>query len=306
MPRHKLVAKATQALSILCSLSSLACHSAPVARFASGDSALSQLKSQTDCSRAVIGEAQLVVSRGPFSQKADILYMAAAPDRLRFDLYSAFGVTLSTLTSDGERFALYSLEDKSFWYGPARSCNLERFTQVPVPPFALVELLRGRPPVLAHGAKDIQVRLVQPWFSKPYYRVDILGDHESTQRLKIGIFDEDFGYSLDKQRLKLLSVEVRQAGSLMYRVELDGYHRAVRWEAELGSEELEMAIAPQEPSGPECSAAIPRSLSFEVPDSGYSFKILNEEVEHNPPLSAGSFTQPPPEGVVAHYSDCSD
>lgn len=291
---------------IVLGLSLLGCGAVPQARFARADAVLERLKEQTDCSRAVVGEAQLVLSSGLFEMSGDMLYMAAAPDRLRLDLYSAFGVTLSTLTSDGERFALYNLQDKSFSYGPAKTCNIERFTRVPIPPLALVELLRGRPPLLAHQSSDIEIRLIRPWFSAAYYRIDLQGDNESTQRLQVGIFEEDLQKSTSSQRLFLRSVEVRQGGRLSYKVRLEGYRAAEREVVEPSVEEIEMGIGTRSPSGPECSAAVPGQITFTVPGSGYRLAIHNEQVSHNPPLLPTAFTQPPPSGVVSRHVDCQD
>src|SRR5690606_24327685 len=145
-------------LGLVLAHQTLACARAPEAKFPTFDSALARLQSQTDCSRAVQGEAGLVAQGTLFKVRGKILYLAEAPEQLRFDLYSSFGVTLSTLTSDGKKFGLYSLDQKAFWYGPSRTCNIERFTRVAVPPFALVELLRGRPPVLSHRPEDVSFR----------------------------------------------------------------------------------------------------------------------------------------------------
>ena len=83
--------------------------------------------------------------------------MTSAPDSVRFDVFSPFGVTLSTLTADGRDFALFDMKEKSFLRGPANTCNVARSTQVPVPPFALVQLLRGEAPVLVHEASQASI-----------------------------------------------------------------------------------------------------------------------------------------------------
>jgi hypothetical protein len=293
-------------LGLVLAHQTLACARAPAAKFPTFESALAQLKEQTDCSRAVQGEAALVAQSALFKVRGKILYLAQAPEQLRFDLYSSFGVTLSTLTSDGEKFGLYSLDQKAFWYGPARTCNLERFTRVAVPPFALVELLRGRPPVLSHRANDVSFRYSRPLFSQGRYVIDVAGDHESTQRLEIGVADGDFDKPLNQQRLRLLSVRVKQGRRLLYKVALSDHFAGSRKDIELTSDEIEMGVTPLPPSGPECSAEVPGSLKFTVPDAGYTLVIENQEVHHNPPLQPGAFTQPIPSGVTSRHSECMD
>lgn len=292
--------------SIIFALLLLGCHEKPLAQFPTADSLLSRLYEQTNCSRAVQGDATLVASGALMKVRGKMMYMAQAPDKVRFDLYSEFGVTLSTLTSDGEKFALYSLDQKSFWYGPARTCNIERFTQVSVPAFALVELLRGRPPVLEHGAGQVDIRYRTPLFGRGRYVVDIVGEHSASQRLELGIPREDFAKPLKEQRVRLLGVRVRQGGRLLYEVALDGHAPKGRADAKLSQEEIEMGIPPLPPSGPECRAELPGKLTFAVPGSGYELTIDNENVAHNPPMAQTAFTQRIPSGVRSRYSDCSD
>jgi hypothetical protein len=236
--------------------------------------------------------------------RGNMLYLAQAPESVRFDLYSDFGITLSTLTSDGEKFALYSLDQRAFYYGPAKTCNLERFTRVKVPPFALVELLRGRPPVLAHKDGAARLRYTRPLFAQGRYVIDIEGDDDAHERLEIGVAPEDLDKPLAQQRLRLLSVRVRQSGRLLYEVDLSEHAPAKRAEVEISAEEAEMGIKPPLPSGPSCEAEVPRQIQFSVPDSGYKLTIINDEVAHNPALSPGVFRQEVPSGVRSQRSDC--
>jgi hypothetical protein len=282
------------------------CAAPPRAQFPTARDALSQLKAQTDCSRALQGEASLTVSSALFKVRGKLLYLAQAPESVRFDLYSDFGITLSTLTSDGEKFALYSLEERAFWYGPAKTCNLERFTRVSVPPFALAELLRGRPPVLAHGPESARLRYARPLFEKGRYVVEIEGDNSAKQRLEIGVAPEDLKKPLKQQRLRLLSVEVSQEGTLLYKVKLSDHAPSRREEATLSAEDVEMGLAPAPPSGPMCQAEVPGRLEFAVPRQGYKLIIENDEVFHNPPLGPSVFQQEVPAGVRPVRSDCAE
>ncbi len=289
---------------LVCAL--FGCHSPPKAQFPTVDSALSRLEEQTSCSRAIQGDANLVVTAPLYERTGQLLYKAEAPDRIRFDLYSSFGVTLSTLSSDGRHFALYNLDQKSFHYGPAKTCNIERFTRVSVPPFALVELLRGRPPVLSHQPQNASIEFKSRLFSRGRYVIEVQGTHQSEQRLELEVPPEDWDKPLAQQRLRLSRVRVDQAGELLYEVELEGHQRAVRAPNVLSVEEVEMGIPPAPSSGPECSAEVPRTVAFSVPGTGAKLTIVNNEVFHNPAQVPGAFVQEVPQGVNSVFSDCSD
>ncbi len=293
-------------IGLLILVSQAGCAALPKARFPAARDALAQLSAQTGCSRALQGDASLVASGGLVKVRGKMLYLVQAPERVRFDLYSEFGVTLSTLTSDGERFSLYSLDQRSFWYGPAKTCNIKRFTQVAIPAFALVELLRGRPPVLSHAEGSATIRYARPLFSKGRYVIEIEGDHQARERLEIGVAPEDIEKPLEHQRLRLLSVRVTQAGRLLYEAKLSDHAPAQRREDKVTPEEAEMGIVPLPPSGPTCAAEVPRTVEFSVPDRGYTLVISSKDVAHNPSLAPGVFEQEIPPGVVSERSDCVD
>lgn len=282
------------------------CHSPPAAQFPTVEAALVRLGEQSACSRAIQGDARLVVSAPLYQRTGQLLYKAEAPHRVRFDLYSSFGVTLSTLTSDGTNFSLFNLDEKSFFYGPAKTCNLKRFTQVSIPPFALVELLRGRPPVLEHQAEEAQIKFKTRLFSRGRYVIDVQGEHEASQRLEVAVPLEDWNKPLSEQRLRLVSVRVEQAGDLLYEARLSEHYSVQRADVELTPEEVEMGVPPLAPSGPECSAEIPRKISFSVPGSSATLTIENNEVFHNPGQVPGAFTQELPQGVRSQFTDCED
>lgn len=282
------------------------CYGQPRVQFPTAESAIERLREQTNCSRAVQGEAELAFSGEGRRLNGQILYLAQAPDKVRFDVYSSFGVTLSTLTSDGDRFALYNLEDKSFFYGPARTCNVQRFTRVPVPAFALVELLRGRPPVLAHTRQGSSIDFSGGFLSRGHYQLTFAGTPDATQTVEIAVHPDDWHKPLSDQRLRLKRVEVAQAGSVLYEVELGGYGPARRANLEPTAEDRAMGITEYAPTGPVCDAELPRKVTFYVPETGYQLTFRNEEIVHNPPISSASFQQNFPGGVVAQESFCND
>lgn len=280
------------------------CVRAPEARFASSEDALSHLLAQSGCSRAVTGDATLSVRAAFGGGSANLLYKAQAPDHLRFDLYSDFGVTLATFTTDSDNYALYNLSERSFSFGPARTCSLKEFTQVPVPPMALVEILRGRPPVLEHDPERTEIRYARPLFSEGRYVVRLFGPHETFEKIEFVVHPDDRDVPLSGQRLRLRSVRVEQAGELLYLAELSNYRAAERKPVEISAEEKELGMSPPPPSGPACDSELPGEVKFKVPGRAYALVLEVSEASHNPPVGHADFTQTPPSGVTSKRKDC--
>ena len=128
------------------------CHRGPPpSQFPSAADALERMRSTYACSRGIQGEAKIDYFGEQGRVRGNVLYKSMLPRRLRFDVFSPFGVTLSTLTSDGQRFMLFDLREKVMLQGQANTCNVARFTQVPVPPHALAQMF-------ARGSADLKTR----------------------------------------------------------------------------------------------------------------------------------------------------
>jgi len=284
----------------------LGCQARPRVLFPTAESALSRLRENGACSKAVQGEAALSFSGDGRRLNGRVLFLAARPDKLRLDAFSSFGVTLSTLTSDGQNFGLYSLEDKTFFYGPARTCNVRRFTRVPAPPFALVELFRGQPPVLQHQPGQASIGYQSPLLGSGYYQILVTGAHQAAEELRLGVHPDDLERPLAEQRLRLLRVEVMQAKRTLYKVDLSGHATAKNAPITLSAEERALGALPPPASGPACEAELPRAIQFFVPESGYELGFRSEEIWHNPPLGPDVFSQEIPGGVRPEQSVCTD
>src|SRR5579862_2706333 len=100
-----------------------------------GDAALARMHATFACANAVQANARFDTfnEEGPVRRaRGDLLLFAERPARTRMDVVSPFGAALYTLTSDGARFALADLRNKTFTQGPATACNISRFTSVSV------------------------------------------------------------------------------------------------------------------------------------------------------------------------------
>ncbi len=284
----------------------LGCGAGPRARFTTARAAIDRLRESTSCSQAVQGEAGLTFAGDGRRLRGKVLYVVRTPEKIRFDVLSPFGVTLTTLTCDGEHFSLYDLGHKTMHYGEPTACNVERFTRVPAPPSVLVELLRGRPPVITHDEGRSSIEFQRGFLSSGRYHLSLEGAGQVKERLEIGVHPDDYEAPLERQRLRLLGVEVERGGRAVYRAELSGHRAARRIEAKPDPEAVALGVEPEPPSGPACSAEIPMHLAFEAPESGYELLLDNSEVGHNPPLPPGVFEQEIPRGVRGIESTCVD
>lgn len=274
-----------------------ACYrSPPPSRFPDADTALSRMRATHACSRGVSGEAKLDFYGEQGRVRGNLLYIVSSPDRVRLDVFSPFGATISTLTSDGRDFALYDLRQKSFLRGPANACNLQRFTRVPLPPHAFTELLRGEAPVLVHDAASASI----DW-SKGSYLLRISGKNQAEEEIRLVPNDADYSKPFQSQGVRVLSVAVRQAGAPLYRVELDEHAPASMSEARRDPDGIDPPVLP---SGPECRAEVPRRIRFVVGDGERDLLLVSKDIAHNPPLVPGVFTQQAPPGVRSGYSAC--
>jgi hypothetical protein len=277
------------------------CASAPPSRFPSAGAALERMRQTYACSRAVRAEAKIDYFGEEGRVRGNVMYIAALPERLRFDVFSPFGVTLATLTSDGANFTLYDFREKSFHYGPASVCNVARFTRVPVPPHALAQLLRGEAPLLVHSPEQASLEWSSGLFSSGRYVVEIRSKHAARERIELAPRPEDWQRPWAEQRLRVLKVAIEQQGIELYSADLAD-HRVVRTAAaHVDPDGLAPALPP---SGPACDAEVPGRVRLEVPGTDQDLILRNDRVHHNPPLEVATFRQVPPGGVRVRYSGC--
>lgn len=271
-------------------------RSAPPSRFPDAGSLLARLHEQQSCSRGLSGEAKIDYFGREGRVRASIYFLASSPDRVRLDVVSPLGATISTLTSDGRQFALSDLRQRVFLHGSASACNLAQFTHVPMPPHALVSLLRGEPPLLVHTPP--QATLV--WEGGRYV-VRIQSRNQASQEIAISPSDADYDKPFSLQHVALESVEVKQQGYVLYRAELEQPLAATTAPPRSDPDGIEPDVPP---SGPACGASLPRRLHLAVPSEDQDLLLAVQEVVHNPPLESTSFTQVVPGGVVVRSSPC--
>ncbi len=276
------------------------CGAAPQSAIPTANDALARMRSTLACSRGVQGEATLDYYGDEGRVTGSVLYYAILPNRLRFDVISPFGATISTLTSNGQDFALYDLQNKRFLYGPASACNVARFTRIPVPPFALAQMLHGEAPVLVHQPSQATIEWDSGLFAGNYL-IRIASKHQAYEEIRLVPRPSDFDKSWQVQRLRVLGVQVEKKGVTLYQATLRGHH-AVKTKPALPDPD---GLGPSlPPSGPECSAEVPASLRIEVPPNGQDVVFKNREQWHNPPLPPNVFNQSCPPGMSCRFASC--
>ena len=226
-----------------------------------------------------------------------LLMFGVWPERLRMDVVSPFGVTLATLTSDGQKFALSDLREKRFYFGPASACNIARLTTVPMPGHVLVSLLRGEAPVLKHEAANATIE----WSGKGYYIIRITSTRNAVEEIHLVPHPQDFAKPWDQQRLRVLDVEVKQEGVTLYHAMLDEHQPTAMAQPRVDPDGID---PPTPPSGPMCSAELPRKIHVEVPGKDEDVRFRYENVTWNPPIIEGLFGQPIPGGVEVVRVNC--
>jgi hypothetical protein len=277
------------------------CGRAPASRFPDAEAAIARMRATHACNRGLVGEAKADFMDEHGRARGSISVLTSLPDRTRVDVYSPFGISLSTLTTDHGEFAYFDLEHKSFIVGEASPCNIARFTQVEMPAFALVQLLRGEAPVLKHEAGQADMSYSSGWFGGGRYRLLVHGQHESLETIEMVPHPDDLNRPWQDQRIRVLRVSLEQQGIPLYQAELDGHELAHTAKTREDPDGIDPPIPP---SGPACAAEIPRRMRLVVPDGSRDLVIHFSRVEHNPPLVEGAFRQQRPDGVIVSHAEC--
>jgi len=282
---------------LLSALALSACaHAPPASLFPTAEAAIARMRATVACSRGVRGESKVDYFGEQGRVRVSALFVAARPERLRIDVFSPFGATLSTLTSDGRDFALLDFSGKQFFRGPASECNLSRFLRVPVPPFALVSLLDGEAPVLVHQPADASIA----WDSGAY-EIRIRSLHGASQVIRLEPVPKDWDKPWSEQRLRTRAVRVVQQGIELYRADLDDFVVAHTAAPRVDPDGIDPDVPP---SGPACSAEVARHLHIQSEASAQDVVLAQQDVWHNPPLDPDLFRQSPPAGVRVRASTC--
>jgi len=166
-----------------------------------------------------------------------------------------------------------------------------------VPAHVLVDLLRGEAPVLVHEGTDASLA----WSADGYWVVRIASTRQAREEIHLAPRPDDWTKPWTEQRMRVLAVKVEQQGYLLYRAELDGHSPAPMAGPRIDPDRLEPPIPP---SGPPCSAELPRRIHVVVPAPDSDVRFLYQQSTWNPPLPDGVFQQSPPAGMRIEQVAC--
>ena len=288
-------------LSLLVALGCMACGTPPPASLVpDARAALGRLHATQDCGLGIHASAKIDHFGKGGRVRGDLLFFALWPARLRMDVVGPMNVgVVATLTADDQKFALADLRDKRFLFGPATACNIARLTTVPMPGHVLVSILRGETPVLKHDDKAATIE----WSSHGYYVVKIASTRDAEQEIHLAPHPSDFGLPWQQQRMRVIEIEVRQQGLVLYHAELGDHRPAAMSKPQVDADGIDPPIPV---SGPQCQAELPRTIHVEVPGKQADVIFRYEDVTWNPPLTEGLFTQPLPAGLRPERVTCDD
>lgn len=282
----------------------VACGSAPKARFPDAKAILERLDAQSSCSRGVQGEAKVAFRGEGRRLSVSLLFLAEAPDSLRFDATHSVAGTVATLTTNGERFSLASLEEKRFYEGPARSCNVERFTRVPAPPSVFVDLLRNRAPRIREKAAPTLLER-SPFLGEFHYEVTLTGP-TAVETVHLFVHPDDYDRPLGEQRLRVERLALSRGGRPVFEAELGQFRTgATAPPVAVSAEERLLGVEPVPPGAP-CSSELPRFARFFVEETGFELTFASMDLLHNPAVGAETFVQERRPGLLTTAAECDD
>jgi hypothetical protein len=272
----------------------------PASQVPDARAALQRLHASQDCGLGIHAEAKIDHFGQGGRVRGDLYAFAIWPDRIKMDVMGPVNIgVVATLTSDAGRFALTDLREKRFYDGPSSACNIARLTTVPMPGHVLVSLLRGEPPVLRHEPPAATIA----WNTSGYYVVRIASTRSAEEEIHIAPHPADFARPWQEQRMRLLDVEVRQQGLVLYHAELDDHRPAAMSKPRVDPDNID---PPVPPSGPVCTAELPRKIRVEVPGKDEDVLFRYQDIQWNPPLIDGLFTQQPQPGLQVQHVTCDE
>lgn len=272
----------------------------PASQVPNARAALDRLHATQDCGLGIQASAKIDNFGKGGRIRGDIAMTALWPERIRMEVIGPMNsAIIATLTSDGTKFALEDKRERKFLFGEAKACNIARLTTVPMPGHVLVSLLRGETPVLKHAASAETMT----WSKSGYYVIKLQGADATEQEIHIAPHPSDFGLPWDKQRMRILDVEVKQQGVVLYHAELDDHRPAAMAGPRVDPDNIDPPIPP---SGPACQAELPRRIHVEVPALKQDVQFRYDEVKWNPAIYDGLFTQPVSGGLQVQRVTCED
>lgn len=270
----------------------------PASQMPNARAALDRVHATQDCGIGIEAQAKIDHFGDGGRVRGDLAFTALWPAKLRMDIIGPLNSgVVATLTSDSSKFALADLREKRFLFGPASACNLARLTTVPMPGHVLVSLLRGEAPVLKHQDPAATIA----WSGHGYYVLHIPSTNNAEEEIHLAPHPNDFGKPWNEQRMRVVEVEVKQEGIVLYHAEMSDHAPAKMASPVVDPDGID---PPMPTSGPMCQAELPKKIHVEVPGKSADVLFRYEDVKWNPAVPPAHFTQDPPAGLRAERVTC--
>lgn len=148
--------------------------------------------------------------------RGTVLMFLEQPNRVRFDVMTQVGPA-AVLTSDGERFQLSDLRERTFLEGDTCPQNIARLLGISIAPEDVLLLLTGDTMVIDATMRSMQCR-------EGLYVITLMGEDGGTQELAYSVPEEDLNRAPSDQRLTLRrSTEYDPGGEKRWEARYDDY-----------------------------------------------------------------------------------
>src|SRR5687768_12054031 len=100
------------------------------------------------------------------------------------------------------------------------------------------------------------------WSRSGYYVIKIASTRSAEEEIHIAPHPNDFGLPWQQQRMRVVDVEVRQQGYVLYHAQLEDHQPAAMAKPRVDPDGIDPPLGV---SGPVCAAELPRRIHVEVP-----------------------------------------
>jgi len=295
----------TKWIALLAAPFALACATPPPpSQLPNAQAAIDRMRASSSCGNAIQVDGKLDYFASESGRtRLSVLFLAARPASLRMDALAPLVGTVFTLSTDGKQFQVSDQRNHRFIYGAATQENIARVTHIQMPIHPLVTMLMGRAPVLKHDEAGLPPPTIA-WDGGGYYVVKIPGNHKALEEIHLAPTPDDFKKPWGEQRFRVLDVSVSQENIQLYHVELEDHDATPMFGTGPNSapacDEVCKALGqqPTQPSGPTCTADLPRGIHVDIPPFSTDVLFRYDKVVWNPPIDAGTFTQQQPAGLT--------
>lgn len=203
-PRSRLAIESTATIIFTAVLSSCGPVPRPADAYGSAPDLIADMTALREAARSLRATGRVDHFGDEHRVQGKVFVFAKLPQKLRVDLLSPFGSTISVLTVSEGRFAMSDLKEGRYMEGPADPCNIARLIRIPLPAADVVRVLVGHTPII-DGDRTVE------WNRKGFYVITV-EDGRRRQILHVGP---------DRGVLPLLRSRLEEDGEVVFDISFD-------------------------------------------------------------------------------------